>query len=62
MKKPPTRSKGIISTGTKAITMLASANTVERKSPKEELINANNYNAKSDQKNAPAELSRLEGK
>jgi hypothetical protein len=62
MKKPPTKSRGIIRTGTKAMTTDASAKIVERKRPKDELIKANNSIDSKDKKKAVAELSKFEGK
>jgi hypothetical protein len=49
-------------TGTRAITTPASENSVDRRSPKEELMKAHNYIESSDLKKVPALLSRLQGK
>lgn len=61
-KKPPTSKKGMISTGTKAMTTPASENIVESSKPKDELMKAHNSSESTDLKNTEALLSRLQGK
>ena len=52
----------MIRTGTSAMTREASANTVERNRPKEELIKAHNSTESKLHKKTPALLFRLQGK
>ena len=52
----------MIKTGTRAMTTPASEKTVERKSPKEELMKAQSSRDRRDLRKTPALLSRLQGK
>jgi hypothetical protein len=52
----------MISTGTRAITTLASEKRVESSKPNEELINPHNSRLSNEKKKTPASLFRLQGK
>lgn len=61
-KKPPTSKKGMIRTGTKAITTPASEKIVERSRPKDELIKAQSSSESTDLKKTAGLLSKLHAK